>query len=95
MSMNAQLLVGYAVLWVVLIKALFMRARVIPSECPRCGRLFERRELGGTICSCDRLPGRPSAIRELSAADVWGPGSDKAGSVSRARGHGRSVDLHR
>ena len=54
MSMNAQVLLGYAVLWVVLIKALFVRARVIPSECPRCGRLFERRELGGTICSCDR-----------------------------------------
>jgi hypothetical protein len=54
MSMNAQMIVGYAVLWVVLMKALFMRARVIPYECPRCGRLFERRELGGDICRCDR-----------------------------------------
>ena len=54
MSMNAQMIVGYAVLWVVLIKALFMRARVIPAECPRCGRLFERRELGGAICTCSR-----------------------------------------
>lgn len=54
MSMNAQLLVGYAVLWIVLFKALFMRARVIPPECPRCGRLYERRELGGTICDCGR-----------------------------------------
>ena len=54
MSMNAQMIVGYAVLWVVLIKALFMRARVIPAECSRCGRVFERRELGGAICTCSR-----------------------------------------
>jgi hypothetical protein len=54
MSMNGQMLVGYAVLWVVLIKALFMRARVIPAECPRCGKLYERRELGGEICACER-----------------------------------------
>ena len=54
MSMNAQMIVGYAVLWIVLMKALFIRARVIPPECPRCGRLFERRELGGAICSCSR-----------------------------------------
>jgi len=54
MSMNAQMIVGYAVVWVVLMKALFTRARLIPAECPRCGRLFERRELGGSICSCSR-----------------------------------------
>ncbi len=52
MSMNAQLLVGYAVLWIVLFKALFVRARVIPAECPRCGNLYERRELGGSIGRC-------------------------------------------
>jgi len=54
MRMNAELLVGYAVLWVVLLKTLFGRAQVIPAECPRCGELFERQELGGTICICDR-----------------------------------------
>ncbi len=54
MSMNAYLVVGYAVLWVVLLKALFVRARVIPAECARCGLHFERRELGGAICSCER-----------------------------------------
>ncbi|MDF2750580.1 MAG: hypothetical protein K0T00_1756 [Gaiellaceae bacterium] len=52
MSMNAQLLVGYAALWIVLVKALFVRARVIPPECHRCGRHLERRELGGVICNC-------------------------------------------
>ena len=54
MSMNAQLLVGYAVLWIVLLKALFMRARVMHAECPRCGRLFERHELGQAVCQCAR-----------------------------------------
>ena len=52
MSMNAQLLVGYAALWIVLVKALFVRARVIPPECHRCGRHLERRELGGDIGNC-------------------------------------------
>jgi hypothetical protein len=52
MSMNAQMIVGYAVLWIVLFKALFMRAGVVRAECPRCGRLYERRELGGEICRC-------------------------------------------
>ena len=50
--MTVQLVVAYAVLWITLIKALFARARLIPTECPRCGRLFERRELGEQICRC-------------------------------------------
>jgi len=54
MRMNVEMLVGYAVLWIVLFKTLLSRARVIPSECPRCGLLFERQELGQMICSCDR-----------------------------------------
>jgi hypothetical protein len=54
MSMNAQMLVGYAVLWIVLIKALFMRAGIVRGECPRCGQVYERRELGGRICTCER-----------------------------------------
>ncbi len=55
MRMNAEMLVGYAVLWVVLFKTLFARAHVIPGECPRCGLLYERQELGGTICTCNRV----------------------------------------
>jgi hypothetical protein len=54
MSMSGQMLVGYAVLWVVLIKALFMRAGIVRAECPRCGKAYERRELGGDICACGR-----------------------------------------
>ena len=54
MSMNTQLVLGYAVLWVVLIKALFMRAGIVRASCPRCGEVYERRELGGAICTCSR-----------------------------------------
>jgi hypothetical protein len=53
--MTAQLVVAYAVLWATLFKALLSRARVIPAECARCGLLYERRELGQRICSCDPI----------------------------------------
>lgn len=52
--MTAQLIVGYAALWATLMKALLMRARVIPGQCPRCGEVLERRRLGQPICTCNR-----------------------------------------
>jgi predicted Zn-ribbon and HTH transcriptional regulator len=52
--MTMELLIGYAVLWIVLLKTLLMRAHVIPADCARCGLRFERRELGQAICCCDR-----------------------------------------
>jgi hypothetical protein len=52
--MTAQLLAGYAVLWATLLKALLAKAKVIPAECARCGLAYERRELGGAVCTCDR-----------------------------------------
>jgi hypothetical protein len=54
MRMSTEMIVGYAVLWIVLLKALFMRHGVVRAECPRCGRVYERRELGGVICTCNR-----------------------------------------
>jgi hypothetical protein len=54
MRMTTEMIVGYAVLWIVLVKALFMRHHVVRAECPRCGRVYERRELGGVICTCNR-----------------------------------------
>ena len=50
--MTTEVLIGYAALWVVLFRALLVRARVIPASCARCGLLFERRELGQKICAC-------------------------------------------
>ncbi|MBA3347975.1 MAG: hypothetical protein H0T13_05390 [Actinobacteria bacterium] len=52
--MTTHLLLAYAVLWATLMRALLVRARVLPASCARCGMLFERRELGATICRCDR-----------------------------------------
>jgi hypothetical protein len=48
------LLLPYLVLWAALIRALFVKANIAPRTCGRCGRLFERRQLGETICSCSR-----------------------------------------
>jgi hypothetical protein len=50
--MTTQLLLAYAVLWATLLRALLVRARVIPPTCSRCGRALERSELGEQICSC-------------------------------------------
>ena len=52
--MTTQLMLAYAVLWATLMKPLLERAELIPSSCTRCGKVFERRELGGTICTCER-----------------------------------------
>ena len=50
--MTVQLLLAYGVLWATLLKALFVRARLIPPTCTRCGYAYERSELGQQICSC-------------------------------------------
>jgi hypothetical protein len=48
------LVVPYLVFWATLMRALFVRAELLPPTCARCGLKFERRELGETICSCSR-----------------------------------------
>jgi hypothetical protein len=50
--MTTQLVLGYAAFWATLVRALLVAARLIPDSCRRCGLLFERRELGQSICSC-------------------------------------------
>ncbi|HXH88106.1 MAG TPA: hypothetical protein VNI55_05820 [Gaiellaceae bacterium] len=50
--MTTQLVIACGVLWTTLLKALLVRARVIPASCVRCGRPFERSELGEQICCC-------------------------------------------
>jgi hypothetical protein len=51
--MPSPLLPLYAMLWIVLFRALLVRAQVLQPTCPRCGRAFERRRLGEPICACD------------------------------------------
>ncbi len=52
--MTTQLLIAYGVLWATLMKPLLERAQLIPASCARCGKRFERRELGEPICACNR-----------------------------------------
>jgi hypothetical protein len=39
-------------LWIVLLRALLVSARVVPPSCRRCGLQLERRRLGERVCSC-------------------------------------------
>jgi hypothetical protein len=50
--MSVLWLVPYAMLWLVLMRALLVRARLVAPTCTRCGRTRERRRLGERICAC-------------------------------------------
>jgi hypothetical protein len=43
---------SYLGLWLVLMRALLVRAAILPATCARCGLRLERRHLGETVCSC-------------------------------------------
>jgi hypothetical protein len=38
--------------WAALMRALFVRAQLLPATCGRCGLRLERRALGEPICTC-------------------------------------------
>jgi len=42
----------YLALWASLMRALLVRAEVLPPTCGRCGLRYERRRLGEVVCSC-------------------------------------------
>jgi hypothetical protein len=44
--------VGYVLLWITLMRALLVRARLLPPTCARCGRRYERGRLGEHVCTC-------------------------------------------
>jgi hypothetical protein len=50
--MSGPLLVAYALLWASLMRALLVKAQLLPPTCARCGLRFERRALGEQVCSC-------------------------------------------
>ena len=52
--MTAAMILPYFVLWATLMKALLVKANIVPPSCARCGHKFERRELGEPVCSCRR-----------------------------------------
>jgi hypothetical protein len=49
---DPMLAIPYIVLWVAMMRALLVRAHILPATCNRCGRPFERRDLGEPVCSC-------------------------------------------
>jgi hypothetical protein len=54
-QMNSPLLVlPYLALWAAVMRAIFVRADLLPPTCGRCGLRFERRQLGEVVCSCGR-----------------------------------------
>ena len=53
MTMSSSFLVPWAMVWVVLLRALLVAADLLPRTCRRCGRAIERSQLGEDICSCD------------------------------------------
>jgi hypothetical protein len=50
--MNSQVIVCYLLFWTCLMRALLVKAQVLPATCGRCGLVYERRALGESICSC-------------------------------------------
>jgi hypothetical protein len=51
---TGSLILPYFVLWATLMKALLVKANIVPPSCGRCGQKLERRELGEPVCNCAR-----------------------------------------
>jgi hypothetical protein len=52
MTTSSAFLVPWAMVWVVLLRALLVKADVLPKTCKHCGLPFERSRLGDGICRC-------------------------------------------
>ncbi|MES1246441.1 MAG: hypothetical protein ABUS54_02055 [Actinomycetota bacterium] len=50
--MSAPLVIVFVLFWATLMRALFVKADLLPATCARCGLRFERRSLGEPVCRC-------------------------------------------
>jgi predicted Zn-ribbon and HTH transcriptional regulator len=50
--MSSYVALPYIVLGAVMLRALLVRAQVVPPSCRTCGMAYERRELGQPVCRC-------------------------------------------
>ena len=50
--MSGPYFLGYLFLWATLMRALLVKARVLPPTCARCGLRYERQTLGERVCHC-------------------------------------------
>jgi hypothetical protein len=46
------LVLALVLFWGTLMRALFVKGKLLPATCARCGLRFERRALGDPICRC-------------------------------------------
>jgi hypothetical protein len=51
--MTGPLVLSLVLFWATLMRALFVKADLLPATCARCGLRFERRALGERVCRCD------------------------------------------
>jgi hypothetical protein len=50
--MSGPILILYVLLWATLMRALLVKARILPPTCARCGLIYERKRLGERVCTC-------------------------------------------
>jgi hypothetical protein len=50
--MSGHFVLWYLFLWATLMRALLVKARILPPTCARCGLGLERSRLGESICDC-------------------------------------------
>jgi uncharacterized Zn finger protein (UPF0148 family) len=53
MTTSSAFLVPWAMVWVVLLRALLVEADLLPRTCRRCGLPLVRHDVGEDICRCD------------------------------------------
>jgi hypothetical protein len=51
--MQGPLVLALILFWATLMRALLVKADLLPPTCARCGLRFERRALGEPVCRCD------------------------------------------
>jgi hypothetical protein len=50
--MTGPLVLALVLFWATLMRALFVKADLLPPTCARCGLRFERRAMGEQVCRC-------------------------------------------
>jgi hypothetical protein len=51
---SSTLVFPYLVLCATLVRALLVKAQIVPRSCGRCALPLERQELGGRVCRCSQ-----------------------------------------
>jgi hypothetical protein len=49
---HGPLVLALVLFWATLMRALFVKAQILPATCARCGLRLERRAMGEPVCRC-------------------------------------------